>query len=84
MTTAVRSNVITFPGHDCRSVSGCPHCGTQTDFWRFGRLLWAYCGEHELRWVAADFGRPASHGADRARLRHNLEFLSAFDEVSAR
>lgn len=76
-------NVIPFPAHACRVTQGCPQCGTQTNFWRFGRLLWGYCDEHELRWVAADFGHPAASYNVRSILE-NLKFLASFDEVSSR
>lgn len=84
MTATANSNIVPFPTRACRGPRACPHCGTQTDFWRFGRLLWGYCAEHEVRWVAADYGAPQPVSADRARLRRNLEFLSGFAEITLR
>ena len=75
------NNIVPFPGRECRTVRGCPHCGRQSDFRRLGRLLWAYCRTHEVRWVAAEFGQ-AAKVTDFSALRKNLEFLADFDEVN--
>jgi len=75
-------NVVEFPIGRRRDMKACPHCGTRTDLWRIGRLLWAYCESHEVRWVAADFRDAAPSTLDRERLRKGLEFLASFAEVS--
>ncbi|HEX7062408.1 MAG TPA: hypothetical protein VF200_10585 [Woeseiaceae bacterium] len=74
-------NVIPFPLHR-REMQGCPHCGRRSGVWRIGRLIWACCDIHEVRWVAADLERVPPGGLDRRQLRKGLEFLAAFDEIS--
>lgn len=76
------NNVIPFPLTRRREFQGCPHCGKRTSVWRIGRLVWAYCDTHAVRWVAADLQRIPRNGIDRQQLKKGLEFLSAFDEVS--
>lgn len=75
-------NVIPFPLTRRREFSGCPHCGKRTSVWRIGRLVWAYCDLHAVRWVAADLKRIPRDSMDRSQLKKGLEFLSAFDEIS--
>jgi hypothetical protein len=60
----------------------CPHCGTHSDVWQIGRLLWGYCDVHEVRWVVADCHDVEPEAIDRNKLRKGLEFLSSFAEVS--
>jgi hypothetical protein len=80
--SATASNVIPFPLDRGKRLQGCPHCGKRTSVWRIGRLAWAYCDVHAVRWVAADL-KTIAHGiVDRQQLRKGLEFLSAFVEVS--
>jgi len=79
---AETSNVIPFPLARRREVRGCPHCGRRDDVWQIGRLLWAYCELHELRWVIADFDGVSRATINRTELRRGLEFLSDFVEVS--
>lgn len=74
-------NVVPFPIDRRRRIQACPHCGTHTDIWRIGRLLWAYCETHEVRWVAADYNDASAGLWDRNRLRRRLEFLASFAEV---
>jgi hypothetical protein len=76
------SNVIQFPLNRRRAMQGCPHCGTHSDVWRIGRLLWGYCDAHEVRWVVADLKTVTPETMDRQHLRRGLEFLAAFAEVS--
>jgi hypothetical protein len=76
------SNVVKFPLDRRRNLQGCPHCGKRTNVWRIGRLAWAYCDAHAVRWVAADLQRVPSGSFDRQHLRKGLEFLARFDEVS--
>jgi hypothetical protein len=76
------SNVIQFPLNRSNGLQGCPHCGKRTSVWRIGRLAWAYCDVHAVRWVAADLKTIAHGKLDRQQLRKGLEFLSAFVEVS--
>lgn len=78
---ATGNNVVPFPLHQ-RDMQGCPHCGRRTSVWRIGRLVWAYCEPHEVRWVAADLKRIPPGTLDRAQVRRGLEFLASFDEVS--
>ncbi|MGB5247373.1 MAG: hypothetical protein WBN34_12560 [Woeseia sp.] len=78
----VASNIVQFPLDRRRELKSCPHCGTRSDVYRIGRLLWAYCDEHEVRWVVADFHEATPTAMDRQQLRRGLEFLSSFDEVS--
>lgn len=75
------ANIIPFPLQR-RTLRACPNCGTQTDLWRIGRLLWGYCDEHEVRWVAADFRVNGPVGYDVNELRARLERLARFIEVS--
>ena len=75
-------NIVQFPLNRRRDLNGCPHCGTHSDVWQIGRLLWAYCDVHEVRWVVADYHAVAPGALDRAQLRRGLEFLSSFAEVS--
>ena len=77
----IPDNVVAFPRTPAR-FAACPHCGTRTDHWRLGRILWGFCESHEVRWVAADFGQAAPVRISRAELRGKLEFLSRFAEVS--
>lgn len=76
------NNILQFPLDRRREIRNCPHCGTRSDVYRIGRLLWAYCELHEVRWVVADFKDSAAHPADRQQLRRGLEFLSSFVEVT--
>lgn len=76
------SNIVPFPLERRRRLNGCPHCGRRTSVWRIGRLAWAYCEAHAVRWVAADFKDLPPAGFDRQQLRRGLEFLASFDEVS--
>ena len=80
--TSTSDNIIQFPLDRRRSIRCCPHCGTQSNVWKIGRLLWGYCRVHELRWVVADFKHVTPQSLDRRQLRHGLEFLSAYAEVS--
>ena len=80
--TATADNIVQFPLSRRRDLQGCPHCGTRSDVYRIGRLLWAYCDQHEVRWVVADFHQAPRESMDRKQLRKGLEFLSAFVEVS--
>jgi hypothetical protein len=75
-------NVIEFPLHRRRELRGCPHCGRRDDVWQIGRLLWAYCETHEVRWVVADYSGVTKATINRDELRKGLEFLSTFAEVS--
>lgn len=78
----VADNVVQFPLSRRRDLQGCPNCGTRSDVYRIGRLLWAYCDEHEVRWVVADFHEASPESMNRQQLRKGLEFLSSFVEVS--
>lgn len=75
-------NVIEFPLHRRRELRGCPHCGRRDDVWQIGRLLWAYCEAHEVRWVVADYAGVTRATINRDELRKGLEFLATFAEVS--
>lgn len=75
-------NVIAFPLSRRRELRGCPHCGRRNDVWQIGRLLWAYCETHEVRWVIANYEGVTRATINRRELRRGLEFLSAFDEIS--
>ena len=75
-------NIIQFPVHRRIEVRGCPHCGRRSDVWQIGRILWAYCETHELRWVVANYESVSRATINRRELRKGLEFLSAFAEVS--
>jgi hypothetical protein len=79
---AVTDNIIAFPLHRRREISGCPHCGKRDDIWQIGRLLWAYCKSHEVRWVVADYRGVTRATINRREMREGLEFLSTFVEVS--
>lgn len=78
----VSDNVIPFPLHRRREMRGCPHCGKRDDVWQIGRLLWAYCESHEVRWVVADYSDVTKATINRRELKKGLEFLSNFAEVS--
>ena len=79
---ATADNVIHFPVHRRREMHGCPHCGRRDDVWQIGRLLWAYCETHEVRWVVADHVGATKATINRRELKKGLEFLSSFSEVS--
>lgn len=79
---SVADNVLPFPLSRRRELQSCPHCGTRKDVFRIGRLLWAYCDEHEVRWVVADLHDASPLSMNRQHLRKGLEFLSTFVEVS--
>ena len=76
------SNVIQFPVHRRRVIRGCPHCGSQSDVWQIGRLLWGYCERHKLRWVIANSESITRATINRGELCKGLDFLSSFVEVS--
>ena len=78
----IPDNVLQFPLSRRRDLRACPHCGTQSDVWQIGRLLWGYCDMHEVRWVVADFHATPADDLDRNKLRRGLEFLSTSVEVS--
>ena len=80
--TASAHNVIAFPLHRRREFSACPHCGRSDDVWQIGKLLWAYCEEHQLRWVVGDYARVSRATINREELQKGLEFLAAFAEIS--
>lgn len=61
----------------------CPHCGSHSDVWQIGKLLWGYCDAHEVRWVAADYKSVTRATINRRELRKGLEFLATYVEVSA-
>jgi hypothetical protein len=82
MSTA-SDNIVPFPLSRRRDLRCCPHCGTHSDVWQVGRLLWGYCDLHEVRWVVADLHRISPRAMDRQQLRRGLEFLSSFVEVSS-
>ena len=75
-------NVIPFPLERRRDLRTCPHCGTHSDVWQIGRLLWGYCDVHEVRWVVADLHVLPAEDLDRNKLRRGLDFLASFVEVS--
>lgn len=75
-------NVVPFPLHRRREFTGCPHCGRRDDVWQIGKLLWAYCEAHEVRWVVADHVGATKATINRTELRKGLEFLSVYAEVS--
>lgn len=77
-----QDNVVPFPFHRRPSMAGCPQCGARTDVWQIGRLVWAYCVEHEVRWVAADLKQVVAENIDRGQMRRGLEFLASYIEVS--
>ena len=78
----IPDNVVQFPLTHQRELRTCPHCGSHSDVWQIGRLLWGYCDLHEVRWVVADYHSVAPASVDRNQLRKGLEFLSTFVEVS--
>ncbi len=80
--TNLPDNVVPFPMSRRRDMRTCPHCGTHSDVWQIGRLLWGYCDVHEVRWVVADYLDVVPEAIDRNKLRKGLEFLSSFAEVS--
>ncbi|HLT91512.1 MAG TPA: hypothetical protein VKZ85_11250 [Woeseiaceae bacterium] len=75
------NNVVPFPLHR-RPMQGCPHCGRRSSVWRIGRLVWACCDTHEVRWVAADLQHVPPGGLDRSQLRKGLERLAAYVEIT--
>jgi len=75
-------NVVPFPHSRRRDLRCCPHCGTHSNVWQIGRLLWGYCDVHEVRWVVADLQQLPPQAMDRQQLRRGLEFLSSFVEIS--
>lgn len=77
-----KNNVVPFPLNRRREMTGCPHCGTVSDVWQIGRLLWAYCRAHGLRWVVADFHSVAPRSIDRRDMTSGLEFLASYTEVT--
>lgn len=79
---ATPNNVIRFPIEQRRPVQGCPHCGKRDDVWQIGRVLWAFCATHEVRWVVANYVTVSKATINRQELRRGLEFLSSFVEVS--
>ncbi len=80
--SATLENVIEFPLHRRREMKACPHCGKRDNVWQIGRLLWAYCETHEIRWVVADYKGVSRATINRRELRKGLEFLSVFVEIS--
>lgn len=74
------ADIIRFP-LDRRRAIGCPQCGTYSDAKQVGRLTWAWCDRHAVRWVIAD--RPTPPTVDRVQLRRMVEFLAGYTEVSA-
>jgi hypothetical protein len=79
---ATSDNVIAFPLHRRSEIPGCPQCGRRDDTWQIGKVLWAYCESHEVRWVVADYEGVTRATINRHELRQGLEFLSTFVEVS--
>lgn len=78
----VPDNVITFPLSRRRAFSGCPHCGRRDDIWQIGQVLWAYCEQHQVRWVIDDYKSVSRATINRNELQQGLEFLSSFAEIS--
>lgn len=78
----ITDNIIKFPVERRREIKGCPHCGSRNDVWQIGRVLWAYCEVHEVRWVVANYGSASKATINKRALRKGLEFLSSFVEVS--
>jgi hypothetical protein len=76
------ATIVPFPLDRRHQIKACPHCGTHSDVWKIGRLLWGYCDVHELRWVVADYKTATPQSFDRQHIRRGLEFLSAFVEIS--
>ena len=68
-------NVVEFPLHKRRPLTGCPQCGRRDDVWQIGRVLWAYCERHEVRWVVANQIGATKATINRTELRKGLEFL---------
>lgn len=77
------ANVIPFPLERRHNLRSCPHCGTRSDVWQIGRLLWGYCDQHVVRWVVADYQTVTRATINRREMRQGLEFLATFVEVSA-
>lgn len=77
------NNVIQFPLERRQQVRSCPHCGTRSDVWQIGRLLWGYCDTHAVRWIVADYHDVSRATINRREMRKGLEFLATFVEVSA-
>lgn len=75
-------NIVPFPLHRRREMRGCPHCSRRDDVWQIGKILWAYCEIHEVRWVVADHVGATRATINRRELKRGLEFLSAFAEIS--
>ena len=75
-------NIVQFPLERRPSVRGCPQCGSSHEAWQIGRIIWGYCEDHEVRWVAADLKRVPSERLDRQQMRRGLEFLAAYTEVT--
>lgn len=80
--SANANNVIPFPIHRRLELRGCPSCGTRGDVWQIGKLLWAYCETHELRWVVADYEGVTRATINRREMCQGLEFLATYVEVS--
>jgi hypothetical protein len=76
------AKVVPFPLDRRRTVQCCPHCGTYSDVWKIGRLLWGFCNQHEVRWIVADYKTAAQDTMNRQHLRKGLEFLARFAEIS--
>lgn len=76
------NNVIRFPLERCRGIHGCPQCGKRDDVWQIGRVLWAYCEAHEVRWVVSNHAEATRATINKQSLRKGLEFLSSFSEIS--
>ncbi|MEL7538687.1 MAG: hypothetical protein AAFX44_00615 [Pseudomonadota bacterium] len=76
------ANIVAFPARRTNRLATCPHCGTLTETRRVGRLLWAYCEEHEARWVVRDFGAPPP-AESRRDVERALTLLARFAEVGA-
>jgi hypothetical protein len=75
-------NVVPFPLDRRPMMNACPQCGSRSELWPIGRLVWGYCTEHEVRWVAADLKTVHTDQLDRRQMRRGLEFLAGFIEVS--
>lgn len=75
-------NIIHFPVQRRHQNHGCPQCGQRNDVWQIGRVLWAYCEKHELRWVVANYESVTRATINRRELRKGLDFLSSFVEIS--
>ncbi len=79
---ASSADIIAFPLHRRREFTGCPQCGRRDDVWQIGKLLWAYCEAHGVRWVVANYEGVSRATINRRELRRGLEFLSTFVEVT--